>query len=220
MSTNGQRVLLYLAAAIAGGIATYLITEVVIDRMTYGNPEEKEKDDIVVLKEEKKEAQVPAIAKPALADLVREYNPNPKEDGMPPIRIISEEEAYELMNKHTNAMQAISYYDGDGIFTCEDETSELGEEKKGVILEDPNELLPSNVHLMFDIEDSDTIYVWNEPLATIFVVTKNSESFNTTKANGQPKSKRRRTVGVQNRLPAEELTYDDGKKEPKTRRVR
>ena len=168
-----KSVLLLLAGAGFGAVSGLMISEVLIDRIVWGNPEKKEEDDgLVTLTKDGPEGMKEVVMsdeykKPPLSELIRDYNPNPMESEEPTIAIVTK----ELVDEHANMVniETILFYEEDHVFADED----------GGMIDDPNELFVPNVHLHFGegSNSEDIVYIWNGHVQMFYEVVSTKTAY-------------------------------------------
>lgn len=219
LGQNSQRNIYWLILGSAiGGLAGYMISEVIVDRLLYGDPDwVKEKDDDIVVLTDDTPAGTTVILntrdmKPALEELTRDYTVSSEENTVE-TRIVSKETVDRLADM-TN-LETLFYYERDQTFAYE----------SGDRIEDPNDLLVPNVHLHFGEgnPDKDIVYIWNAELSMYFEVVCKDESYAVAilgeeeVVTEKPKSKDQRRIRSKAKPKtnpasevAEELHEDDG----------
>lgn len=168
-----KNVLLLLAGAGFGAVSGLMISEVLIDRIVWGNPEKKEEDNgLVTLTKDGPEGMKEVVMsdeykKPPLSELIRDYNPNPMESEEPSIAIVTK----ELVDEHANMVniETILFYEEDHVFADED----------GGMIDDPNELFVPNVHLHFGegSNSEDIVYIWNGHVQMFYEVVSTKTAY-------------------------------------------
>lgn len=212
LGVNGvQPIFLLTVGAVTGGIAGYMISELVIDRLLYGHVEsgeddEENSDGPAVMEMKKEDIEKINYGKKPLSELVRPYESESKEA----IRIVDFDEVVG------NDVELIHYYDEDTTFCY----------GSGDLIDDPNSLFVPNVHLHFASSESDIVYVRNDDVGLYYEIVRLLGSYKEEVLGEIPEEKKPKKTPVKRsrraatkpkpkKDPVEELTDDphptDGK---------
>ena len=167
-----QKIFLLIAGAAFGGAAGYMISEVIIDRATYGPRKKKEIEDsgddaelidYDSLKEEQHLSKEHPYTKPALAELTREMDYVPAE----PIYVVDPDNLPDEISGVP--VETIFYYEKDNTYAYESTD----------MVDDPNGIFVPNVHLHFGemSEDKDSVFVFNSDMGILYHIERLDKSY-------------------------------------------
>jgi len=174
--------LAYIAGGVCGGIAGYLLVELVVDWAVW--EEGAEKEEAVVLPDDETAIALDTTKLP-LSALVRGYISEetnlvdePDDPDEQPIRIVSTTYAENSPFKKVECY----YYNLDGVFVTNTDD----------VITEPRRIFGPNIHLHFgeEADDINKVFVENREDETIYSIFRLNAAYKDVKEDTRPKTKR------------------------------